>query len=131
MPELVIENGAGLSRVERIAPRNLARLLAAAWQSPYGPELASSLPIAGVDGTLKRRFNDGSPVERPCAPEDRLSRERARDRRLRARRRWPHARRGEPHQSRQRAQRAGVQEAVVEWALQSTEVRKGCSREER
>jgi D-alanyl-D-alanine carboxypeptidase/D-alanyl-D-alanine-endopeptidase (penicillin-binding protein 4) len=62
MPELVIENGAGLSRAERIAPRNLARLLATTWQSPYGPELASSLPIAGVDGTLKRRFNNGSPV---------------------------------------------------------------------
>jgi len=62
MPELVIENGAGLSRLERIAPRSLARLLAAAWLSPLGPELASSLPIAGVDGTLKRRFNDGSPV---------------------------------------------------------------------
>lgn len=62
MPELTIENGAGLSRVERIAPRNLARLLSNAWQSPYGPELASSLPIAGVDGTLKRRFGDGSPV---------------------------------------------------------------------
>ncbi len=62
MPELVIENGAGLSRSDRIAPGSLARLLAAVWQGPYGPELASSLPIAGVDGTMKRRFNDGSPV---------------------------------------------------------------------
>lgn len=61
-PELVMENGSGLSRIERIAPSTLARLLEMAWSSPIGPELASSLPIAGVDGTMKKRFANGSAV---------------------------------------------------------------------
>jgi D-alanyl-D-alanine carboxypeptidase/D-alanyl-D-alanine-endopeptidase (penicillin-binding protein 4) len=55
-PDLVLENGSGLSRVERIAPETLARLLEQAWLGPSGPELAASLPLAGVDGTLKRRL---------------------------------------------------------------------------
>ncbi len=61
-PELVMENGAGLSRTERISPATLARLLDLAWTSPLGPELASSLPIAGIDGTMKKRFAGGSAV---------------------------------------------------------------------
>ena len=55
MPELVIENGAGLSRIERVAPANLARLLAHAFASPLMPEFVSSLPLVGVDGTMKNR----------------------------------------------------------------------------
>jgi D-alanyl-D-alanine carboxypeptidase/D-alanyl-D-alanine-endopeptidase (penicillin-binding protein 4) len=73
LPELVLDNGSGLSRSERISADGLASLLRAAWQSPVMPELIASLPIAGVDGTLQKRFNDrGS--HRPGAPEDRLSR---------------------------------------------------------
>ncbi|WP_419570804.1 D-alanyl-D-alanine carboxypeptidase/D-alanyl-D-alanine-endopeptidase [Rheinheimera sp.] len=53
---LVLDNGSGLSRQERISPRLLASVLQHAWQSPYAPELISSLPLAGVDGTLKNRF---------------------------------------------------------------------------
>jgi D-alanyl-D-alanine carboxypeptidase/D-alanyl-D-alanine-endopeptidase (penicillin-binding protein 4) len=48
------DNGAGLSREARISARALARMLQLAWQSPVMPELVSSLPIAGVDGTLRR-----------------------------------------------------------------------------
>ena len=55
MPELVLENGSGLSRIERIAPASLAALLADAWRSRVMPELMSSLPILGVDGTIKGR----------------------------------------------------------------------------
>jgi serine-type D-Ala-D-Ala carboxypeptidase/endopeptidase (penicillin-binding protein 4) len=47
-------NGSGLSREERITPAQLARLLQAAWASPWMPELAASLPVAGIDGTLRR-----------------------------------------------------------------------------
>jgi serine-type D-Ala-D-Ala carboxypeptidase/endopeptidase (penicillin-binding protein 4) len=47
-------NGSGLSREERITAQQLARLLQLAWASPLMPELASSLPLAGVDGTLRR-----------------------------------------------------------------------------
>jgi D-alanyl-D-alanine carboxypeptidase/D-alanyl-D-alanine-endopeptidase (penicillin-binding protein 4) len=60
-PELVIENGAGLSRNERISARHLGELLLAAWRSPLMPELMSSLPLAAVDGTLQHRLN-GSAV---------------------------------------------------------------------
>ncbi|HEX5687747.1 MAG TPA: D-alanyl-D-alanine carboxypeptidase [Ideonella sp.] len=52
--QTVIDNGSGLSREVRISPLLLARLLQAAWASSVMPELMSSLPISGTDGTLKR-----------------------------------------------------------------------------
>lgn len=55
-PELVLDNGSGLSRRERLAARSLARLLATLWQSPIMPELVASLPIVAVDGTAKQRY---------------------------------------------------------------------------
>ena len=55
-PELVLENGAGLSRDERISARHLGELLLAAYYSPYMPEFMSSLPVLAMDGTLKRRM---------------------------------------------------------------------------
>jgi D-alanyl-D-alanine carboxypeptidase/D-alanyl-D-alanine-endopeptidase (penicillin-binding protein 4) len=54
-PELVMENGSGLSRIERINAGNLAALLQAAWKSPVMPEFIASMPIAGIDGTMRRR----------------------------------------------------------------------------
>ena len=56
-PELVLENGAGLSREETISARHLGQVLLAGWRSPYMPEFISSLPLAAMDGTLRRRFN--------------------------------------------------------------------------
>jgi D-alanyl-D-alanine carboxypeptidase/D-alanyl-D-alanine-endopeptidase (penicillin-binding protein 4) len=50
----VLENGSGLSRNERISASALGRLLQAAYASPVMPELMGSLPINGVDGTLRR-----------------------------------------------------------------------------
>ena len=50
----VWDNGSGLSREERISAQGLARMLQVAWRSPYMPELMASLPISGVDGTLRR-----------------------------------------------------------------------------
>jgi D-alanyl-D-alanine carboxypeptidase/D-alanyl-D-alanine-endopeptidase (penicillin-binding protein 4) len=59
-PELVMENGSGLSRIERISAGSLAGMLQAAWRSPVMPELISSMPIVGLDGTMRRRLkNDG------------------------------------------------------------------------
>ena len=49
-----LDNGSGLSRTERITAQGLARLLQTAYASPLNPELMSSLPIIGVDGTLRR-----------------------------------------------------------------------------
>lgn len=48
------DNGAGLSRDARITAQALARMLQVAWASPVMPELVASLPISGVDGTLRR-----------------------------------------------------------------------------
>jgi len=55
-PELVMENGSGLSRIERISAASLASLLQAAWRSPVMPEFISSLPVAAVDGTMRKRL---------------------------------------------------------------------------
>jgi D-alanyl-D-alanine carboxypeptidase/D-alanyl-D-alanine-endopeptidase (penicillin-binding protein 4) len=57
-PELVIENGAGLSRVARVSTQHLGLLLLDAYASPVMPELMSSLPILSVDGTTSRRLKD-------------------------------------------------------------------------
>jgi D-alanyl-D-alanine carboxypeptidase/D-alanyl-D-alanine-endopeptidase (penicillin-binding protein 4) len=60
LPGLVLENGSGLSRQERITAGGLARLLLAADASPVRDEFASSLAVAAMDGTLQRRFVNGS-----------------------------------------------------------------------
>ena len=49
----VLDNGSGLSRQERITPQAMARMLQTAYLSGAMPELMSSLPITGVDGTLR------------------------------------------------------------------------------
>jgi len=55
--ELVIDNGSGLSRSERISADSLNRLLLDAWKNPVMPEFVSSMPIVGIDGTMKKRLN--------------------------------------------------------------------------
>ncbi len=62
LPELVLDNGSGLSRSERISAASMASVLQAAWQSPVMPEFIASLPLVGFDGTMKRRL-----VERTVA----------------------------------------------------------------
>ena len=57
-PELVLENGSGLSRKERISAYSLGRLLVSAYSSPIMPEYLSSLPLVGIDGTLKSRLKN-------------------------------------------------------------------------
>ncbi len=60
LPGLVLENGSGLSRKERISAGGIARLLAAADASPVREEFASSLAVAAMDGTVQKRFRDGT-----------------------------------------------------------------------
>ncbi|NBF16570.1 D-alanyl-D-alanine carboxypeptidase/D-alanyl-D-alanine-endopeptidase [Pseudomonas sp. PAMC 29040] len=55
-PHLVMENGSGLSRAERVSAREMAQMLQAAWKSPYAAEFISSMPIAGKDGTMRKRL---------------------------------------------------------------------------
>jgi len=56
---LVLDNGSGLSRTERITPITLARVLRAAQQSRWAPEFLAALPIAGVDGGMGKRLAEG------------------------------------------------------------------------
>ena len=55
-PELVLENGSGLSRVERLSAKSLARLLLTAQRSAVMPEFIASLPLVAVDGTMRKRL---------------------------------------------------------------------------
>jgi len=55
-PELVISNGSGLSREARISGDSLAKVLQAAWKSRFAPEFLATLPLGGLDGTLRKRF---------------------------------------------------------------------------
>lgn len=55
---MVFENGSGLSRIERFSPEQMAGLLKAAQKSLWAPEFVTSLPIAAIDGTMKRRLKE-------------------------------------------------------------------------
>lgn len=56
LPDLIIENGSGLSRRERISAEGLARVLGDAYRHPFSTEFIGSLPIAGIDGTMRTRL---------------------------------------------------------------------------
>lgn len=58
--KLVIENGAGLSRNERISADTMARVLMAAFRAPTMPEFMSSMPLVGYDGTMRQRLQERS-----------------------------------------------------------------------
>ncbi len=58
MPELVIENGSGLSRIERISSAHLNQVLLLGLNSNSKNYYLESLPIAGFDGTMKHRLLD-------------------------------------------------------------------------
>jgi serine-type D-Ala-D-Ala carboxypeptidase/endopeptidase (penicillin-binding protein 4) len=51
-----IDNGSGLSRATHISVLQMARILSAAFHSRFAPEFLASLPLAGMDGTLRSRM---------------------------------------------------------------------------
>jgi D-alanyl-D-alanine carboxypeptidase/D-alanyl-D-alanine-endopeptidase (penicillin-binding protein 4) len=53
---LVLDNGSGRSRTARITVATLGELLLAAYRSPLMPEFVSSLPLSGIDGTMRLRY---------------------------------------------------------------------------
>lgn len=57
-PGLVLDNGSGLSRSERITPLALAQMLQVAWAGRYASDFMASLPLAGEDGTMRSRLKD-------------------------------------------------------------------------
>jgi serine-type D-Ala-D-Ala carboxypeptidase/endopeptidase (penicillin-binding protein 4) len=55
---LVLDNGSGLSRSEKIAPLTLAKVLQRAYASLWQPEFLASLPIVGLDGSMRNRLKE-------------------------------------------------------------------------
>jgi D-alanyl-D-alanine carboxypeptidase/D-alanyl-D-alanine-endopeptidase (penicillin-binding protein 4) len=55
---LVVSNGAGLSRDASISPALLNAVLQQGYDSRYMPEFLASLPINGIDGTMRTRLRD-------------------------------------------------------------------------
>ena len=53
---VMIDNGSGLSRTSRVTARAMTQILAAGWLSPRMTEYAASLPVSGVDGTMRKRL---------------------------------------------------------------------------
>jgi serine-type D-Ala-D-Ala carboxypeptidase/endopeptidase (penicillin-binding protein 4) len=53
---LVLENGSGLSRSERISASTFAAVLRAAKQSRWAPEFMAGMPIVGIDGGMRKRL---------------------------------------------------------------------------
>lgn len=51
----VLDNGSGLSRVERISAQALSDLLGRMARSAVADDLLASLPVAGVDATMRNR----------------------------------------------------------------------------
>jgi D-alanyl-D-alanine carboxypeptidase/D-alanyl-D-alanine-endopeptidase (penicillin-binding protein 4) len=55
-------DGSGLSRFNRIAPNAMARLLRAMWRHDLHDVFVGGMPVAAVDGTMRRRLS-GTPAE--------------------------------------------------------------------
>jgi len=52
----IVRDGSGLARYDYLTPETIVHLLAAMQQSPDFPVFFASLPIAGVDGTIRTRM---------------------------------------------------------------------------
>ena len=57
--------GSGLSRSDRSSPREIIALLRDVWRTPIGRTLEESLPVLGVNGTV-RRIGVASPAQGHC-----------------------------------------------------------------
>jgi D-alanyl-D-alanine carboxypeptidase/D-alanyl-D-alanine-endopeptidase (penicillin-binding protein 4) len=57
-----LADGSGLSHYNEVTPNAMVRLLRAMWRRPDFPIFEAAMPVAGVDGTLRRRLL-GTPGE--------------------------------------------------------------------
>lgn len=62
LTKLPLIDGAGSSRYNLVTPQQIIALLRKAYSQPYRNIFISSLPVSGVDGTLKKRMNDPKTV---------------------------------------------------------------------
>ena len=56
LEDMNIDNGSGLSRATHISVLQMSKVLSAAYHSRFAPEFVASLPLAGMDGTLRSRM---------------------------------------------------------------------------
>ena len=54
--DVLVDDGSGLSRENLVTPRAVVTLLEYARQQPWGDAFVTTLPVAGVDGTLDNRM---------------------------------------------------------------------------
>lgn len=54
--QISLSDGSGMSSYNRVAPRGMVRLLGWSAKQSWGEEFRASLPVGGLDGTLRRRF---------------------------------------------------------------------------
>src|SRR5487761_486235 len=60
--DVLVDDGSGLSRENLVTPRAVVALLEYVHHQPWGDAYRSTLPVAGIDGTLDNRMN-GTPAE--------------------------------------------------------------------
>jgi D-alanyl-D-alanine carboxypeptidase/D-alanyl-D-alanine-endopeptidase (penicillin-binding protein 4) len=56
--DVVLSDGSGLARDDLVTPRAMVILLRYAATQPWGQDFISTLPVAGVDGTLEERMKN-------------------------------------------------------------------------
>lgn len=56
--DVVLTDGSGLSREDLVTPRAVVALLRYAAHQPWGADYISTLPVAGLDGTLETRMRN-------------------------------------------------------------------------
>jgi D-alanyl-D-alanine carboxypeptidase/D-alanyl-D-alanine-endopeptidase (penicillin-binding protein 4) len=56
--DVVLSDGSGLGRDDLVTPGAVVTLLRYASSQPWGPDFFSTLPVAGVDGTLENRMGN-------------------------------------------------------------------------
>jgi serine-type D-Ala-D-Ala carboxypeptidase/endopeptidase (penicillin-binding protein 4) len=56
--DVLLSDGSGLARDDLVTPRAMVALLEYAAHQPWGADFISTLPIAGVDGTLESRMKE-------------------------------------------------------------------------
>jgi serine-type D-Ala-D-Ala carboxypeptidase/endopeptidase (penicillin-binding protein 4) len=56
--DVLVDDGSGLSRENLVTPRAVVTLLEYAQQQPWGAAFVTTLPVAGLDGTLEHRLID-------------------------------------------------------------------------
>jgi D-alanyl-D-alanine carboxypeptidase/D-alanyl-D-alanine-endopeptidase (penicillin-binding protein 4) len=71
--EVMLDDGAGLSRQDLVTPAATVKLLAWLARQPFANVLRDALPVAGIDGTLKNRMRGGAATDNVQAKTGTLS----------------------------------------------------------